>query len=339
VLIATNRLPLLAPGLLEGKKDSADVARLSRRIFEQARGVLLPDEDDLPAALHKVSTPDLVLSKGVESIGFVHRRLEDADIYFVANTTNQPVKARAVFRTEGTHLTWWDGFTGEESGGRCASSGNGIETGLELAPYESRIAVFSKKATGTFASPVGTEHVLTELNSGWRVSFTGLHRSIQMDTLKSWTESEATQYYSGQATYETSFELTSEQLNKSQQIVIDFGAGNSIPANAKPGPGMRTWFESPVGDAAIVYVNDKKAGFVWHPPFRVVVRRWLHPGRNKLRVVVGNTAINELAGQILPDYRLLNLHYGVRFEPQDMKNLAPLPSGLLGPVKVIGKSF
>jgi len=36
----------------------------------------------------------------------------------------------------------------------------------------------------------------------------------------------------------------------------------------------------------------------------------------------------------LPDYKLLNLRYGVRFEPQDMKNLVPLPSGLVGSVRV-----
>ena len=45
--------------------------------------------------------------------------------------------------------------------------------------------------------------------------------------------------------------------------------------------------------------------------------------------------INELAGQTLPDYKLLNLRYGVRFTPQDMQNLKPLPSGLLGPIKLL----
>ena len=61
----------------------------------------------------------------------------------------------------------------------------------------------------------------------------------------------------------------------------------------------------------------------------------LRPGGNAIRVEVGNLAINELAGQSLPDYKLLNLRYGVRFEPQDMKNLQPLPSGLLGPIRLI----
>jgi hypothetical protein len=50
---------------------------------------------------------------------------------------------------------------------------------------------------------------------------------------------------------------------------------------------------------------------------------------------VGNTAINAMAGQPQPDYRLLWDRYGMLFVPQDMQNLRPLPSGILGPVKLV----
>jgi hypothetical protein len=53
--------------------------------------------------------------------------------------------------------------------------------------------------------------------------------------------------------------------------------------------------------------------------------------------MVGNLAINELAGTSLPDYRLLNRRYGERFSPQDMENLQPLPSGLLGTIRLIAE--
>jgi lysophospholipase L1-like esterase len=45
-----------------------------------------------------------------------------------------------------------------------------------------------------------------------------------------------------------------------------------------------------------------------------------------------------MAGRALPDYRLLNLRYGTRFEPQDMDKIQPIPSGLLGPVRLIAES-
>jgi hypothetical protein len=39
-----------------------------------------------------------------------------------------------------------------------------------------------------------------------------------------------------------------------------------------------------------------------------------------------------MANRALPDYRLLNLRYGTRFEPQDMDHVRAMPSGLLGPI-------
>ena len=75
-------------------------------------------------------------------------------------------------------------------------------------------------------------------------------------------------------------------------------------------------------------------GVVWHPPYTIDLTSWLRAGKNQLRIVVGNTAINSLAGSALPDYRLLNDRYGERFRPQGMDNLEPLPSGILGGLRL-----
>jgi hypothetical protein len=98
---------------------------------------------------------------------------------------------------------------------------------------------------------------------------------------------------------------------------------------------MRAYLDSPVRAAAEVFVDGKPTGVVWRPPYRVDVTGLLHAGSNQLRILVANTAINELAGQALPDYRLLWARYGMRFVPQGMEDLHPLPSGLLGPIKLI----
>ena len=73
---------------------------------------------------------------------------------------------------------------------------------------------------------------------------------------------------------------------------------------------------------------------MWCPPFRLDMTRVRpKPGRNTLSIRVGNTALNHMAGRPLPDYRLLNLRYGERFQPQGMELIRPLPSGLVGPVR------
>jgi hypothetical protein len=63
----------------------------------------------------------------------------------------------------------------------------------------------------------------------------------------------------------------------------------------------------------------------------------MQDGENAIRVVVANTAVNLLAKGPLPDYTALNAKYGKRFDAQDMGSVQPVPSGLLGPVKLVTK--
>ncbi len=125
-------------------------------------------------------------------------------------------------------------------------------------------------------------------------------------------------------------------LQQSSSLRLDFGTGiPSTPQSLRNG--MQAWLDSPVREAAVVYINDVRAGSVWCPPYSLEVRKFLRPGANKIRILVANTAMNYMAGHSLPDYRLLNLRYGERFQPQDMDKVQVLPSGVLGPVRLIGR--
>ena len=154
-----------------------------------------------------------------------------------------------------------------------------------------------------------------------------------MSHLHSWSDEEDFKYYSGEVTYEKSFEPP--VLEPGSRAVLDFGQGTPIPIpDPLPSFNMRAYLESPVREAADVYVNDQHAGVVWRPPYSIDVTPFLKPGQNDLRIVVGNTAINQLAGQSLPDYRLLNDRYGQRFVPQGMDHLQALPSGIVGGLRL-----
>src|SRR5436305_1539177 len=91
-------------------------------------------------------------------------------------------------------------------------------------------------------------------------------------------------------------------------------------------------------EAEVVYVNDRRAGSLWCPPYALEVSSLLRPGDNRIRIVVANLALNYMAGRRLPDYRLLNLRYGERFQAQDMDKVQPIPSGLLGPIRLIASA-
>lgn len=97
---------------------------------------------------------------------------------------------------------------------------------------------------------------------------------------------------------------------------------------------MRAWLDPPIREAALVVLNGKLVGALWHPPYELDVSSAVHAGTNTLELRVFNTAINELAGQPPRDYSALKAKYGDRFQMQDMDHLQPVPSGIVGPARL-----
>ena len=198
--------------------------------------------------------------------------------------------------------------------------------------------VFSKDRPATHREPSGAAPVPLDLSTGWTVTFVGAAEPSAMNQLVSWTRLPGRRFYSGQAAYERTFTVDGALLKSGRAFWLNFGEGSPVAIEERrSGSGMRAMLESPVREAAVVYVNGKPAGSVWRPPYEVDVSGLLQAGENRLRVVVANLAINQLAAQPLPDYRALIAKYGERFQEQDMKGLEPLPSGLLGPVRLLAR--
>lgn len=172
-----------------------------------------------------------------------------------------------------------------------------------------------------------------DLSHDWRVSFGDGGPTETMHDLHSWTDDPKTRYFSGTATYEKTITVPESAL-RSGKALLDFGEGKPLPEQ-KLHAGMQAWFDGPIREAAVVYVNGKRAGSLWCPPYSIDVTSLLRAGENTIRVEVANLALNYMAGHSLPDYRLLNLRYGVRFEAQDMDKVQPVPAGLFGPIRLL----
>jgi len=330
IVLATHRLPARAPGWIESERDSAAVEQISRQLFapDARNAQLIEKTSDLGAALAPHLKPDVTLQPAAAVVGFIHRKLADADIYFLANTSNRPHSFTATFRTTHTGAEWWDPFSGKMTG-----AGSGPSLAMTLAPYESRVVVFSDHAAKKELAKV-TDFAPIDLSNGWHVRFAKTGFEETMSTLRDWSQDEATRYYSGTATYTRSIDVPAS-VASAGSVRLDFGKGDPAEAKQLNQPGMQTWLDAPVRDAAVAYVNGQRAGSVWHPPFTLEIAPFLHAGQNDLKIVVANTAINELAGKAPPDYRLLWLRYGQRFTPQDIDQVKPLPSGILGGLRLV----
>jgi len=339
VLIATRRTPFESPGFKATTTDHQKILAISQALFKEpsAPAHFVEDDSQLRGTLVGLVQPDLALSFATPEIGFIHRLTADADIYFLANTGNSRQSVNISTRLAGLEPEWWDPISGAITPAYYLTGSTGAIT-LPLVffePYSSRVLVFSRRvhARARSNSIPATHSEPFDLSRGWRVSFAENGGTVEMNKLASWTDDEATRYFSGTATYEKDVIVPDYLGNQSQSVRLDFGEGQALQVQPSRN-GMQTWFDGPIREAAVVYVNDHRAGSIWCPPYSLDVTELLKPGANKLRIVVANTALNYMAGHSLPDYRVLNLRYGERFQAQDMDKVQALPSGLLGPIRL-----
>jgi hypothetical protein len=325
IVIAEGHAPTLSD-----KGSAEHVGEISRGLFEAAgaKGHLVKDVNTLGKEMTSLVPPDFSVAQDQSAIGVVHRKLDFGDLYFVVNTSNHAVHTTASVRITGGQPQWWDPMSGTV----YAVKGTPAAMTLQLAPYESRILVFAGEPVGNApALPSHAAGNALDLASDWNVAPVG-----HMEKLHSWADDATTKFYSGAMNYRKTIEIPASFL-QGHEVVLDFGEGTALPDPHRTGPGMRALLESPVHEAAVVTINGRKAGSVWHPPYQLDVTKFVHAGKNEITIEVGNLALNEMAGQSLPNYRLLNLRYGERFQAQDMDQVQPMPSGLTGGLKLVSR--
>ena len=324
VLIATRRLPDTAYGLVDHETRSAKVGsmiaemfgtgpddRLRRKPFGRGVGIFVPDETARLTGVLASLGPEIDFGAPEPDLAFAHRGEGRRQIYFVANTSARKKTVTAVFRDgEGTP-EFWNPMTGEVFAAvHFRRTARGVEIPLTLDGFGSVLVVFGE--SGAADRPLPDEPRIREsdaiaLDGPWSLEIDG--RTESLTGLSSWANTAEHRYFSGTGAYRTTFRVPS---------------GNS---------GWRLDFGE-VHEIADVEVNGEHAGVLWKRPYTLDVSRWVKPGENALAVRVTNLLINRVLGQPDPDYSALE---PLRFPlPDEKKKIAhPLPSGLLGPVRIV----
>jgi len=288
------------------------------------------DSADLPQRLAAAGSADVTLDPPAPAVGFVHRRLPDADLYFLANTSNVGRTVRARFASRTPYAESWDPMNGAIERLEVADAG----AVLTFEPHGSRVVVFRKESAAAPLVATRRETASIELRAGWALSIGGAARGF-VDLPHSWADDPQTRFFSGTAIYRRSVDLPASFRAAGARVSLDFGAAAAVEREALPGGTMRgnsfaALVAPPVREAATIFVNGERAGTIWAPPYRVDVTDRLRAGANEIRIEVYNTAINQLAeGGRLPDAAAVTARYGQRFRLQDVDNLQPIPSGIL----------
>jgi hypothetical protein len=252
---------------------------------------------------------------------FVHRKLDDGEVYFVDNRKPKAEQVEATFRVVGKVPELWDAVTGKTAAVSYKTEAGRTTVPLMLDPDGTVFVVFRKTATATEAKVVTPEvnpiaGLHNALNSGWTVSFEagrGAPEKLQLDKLASWSESprNGVKYFSGTATYTKTIEVPAEALKPGARVLLQLGD---------------------VAELAEVAVNGKYLGVAWKTPYQMDVTSALKPGANKLAIAVTNLWVNRLIG----DQQSWSARKYAFTDIAPYKADSPLvKSGLIGPVELV----
>jgi hypothetical protein len=251
---------------------------------------------------------------------FVHRKLADGDVYWVDNRSKRVETLDASFRIQGKEAELWYADTGEVEPAPYLIANGRTTVPLRLDPYDAVFVVFLKPAAVRARALLAEiETPLGAIEGPWTVGFQaerGAPGQITLDALKSWSESAdaGVKYFSGTGTYTKTIQAPADWMR----------------------PGSRLWLDlGDVKNLAEVSLNGRPLGIVWKAPFRVEVTGAMKPGANELQVKVTNLWVNRLIGDQQPNAAKKFTYTTQKFYRADSPLL---PSGLLGPVRILRSS-
>jgi hypothetical protein len=305
--------------------DQAEFQKLNDELFGDGTGVHTVGKGtvyagqglaDVFSALKLAPDFDYTKPESDTRLLFAHRKLADGDLFFVDNRIDRDETVDATFRVTGKAPELWHADTGKSEPASYQIADGRTTVPLHLEPWGTVFVVFRKPTKATSLTlPKAVETELTTVEGSWNVAFEpgrGAPASITLDKLISWTDStdKGVKYFSGHGAYTKTIQASPDWFKKGAKLWIDLGD---------------------VKNLADVTVNGKPLGIVWHAPYRVDVTGALKPGANEVTIKVINAWVNRLIGDQQPGAT----KYTFADEKPYRANSPLLPSGLLGPVKLV----
>ncbi|GAB3098191.1 glycoside hydrolase [Aestuariicella hydrocarbonica] len=248
------------------------------------------------------------------------REIDDRTIMFLVNSLNQPLTGQLTLAKKGVNPELWYPMSGVRSTPDWVSTDEEVKVSLNLAPHESVFLVLNEaqKPSLQVDSDISVVQKTIPLISDWQFSTDahyGPEISLTLNKLKSLSrfDDERLKYFSGVTHYHNQFMLTQNDVNKSQQLLLEI-------AN--------------IGDIADVSINGHSAGTLWTWPYTLNVTDFVRAGQNQLSITISNLWSNRLIGVAVDTEKGIPHHNMPLVYSPD----APLrPSGLIGPVNIVVK--
>ena len=248
---------------------------------------------------------------------------EQEPVYFFKNESeHQRVDAWVPMNRKAQHAFVGNPRTGIRSLAQARNSTNALLVHLVVEPTET-VVVKLRRRTVSGIEPFEYFQIPPQtnaINGPWTISWTDYDEATHsraINDLKSWTQMDGLELYSGMVDYESSFSIPAKDLSRHWEL--DLGE---------------------VCHSAEVWINDEPAQCVWTTPFRLNISEAIRAGRNTLRMRVANLSQNRIIDMqrkhvSWQKYQLEENDFVGYCEKLRLDKLTPLMSGLLGPVQLL----
>ena len=255
-----------------------------------------------------------------KGLSFIRKRERNGKaLYFVSNLGDN-FREGWVRLAKNNAVKKYDPLFGESSMAHRMVQGK-REVYLALLPGQS---CFLREASETDKIPLVSvaknEH---EINGEWVIDFLrgrpSLPVSAKMTELRTWSSlPDSAVYFSGAARYSIKFDLSNDLL-KARELTLQLGD---------------------VREVATVKINGKQIGTAWSIPFQLNIDTGILMAKgNLMEIEVTNLSANymRLRDRQQPDWKKFNdiNIVDITYKQFDASKWEPMPSGLLGPVKIL----
>jgi hypothetical protein len=350
-----------------GKPPQAEVVET----YGKGKTVLCHDRSSALARLRVVLLPDFeILQTGEssdserrrarESVGFLHRRSDDVDLYFISNISSYFQDLRVQFSVGHKIPQRWNPESGEidntmvfSHATRADSSSPVTEVQVHLAPFESCFVLFSPTGDGPTITDTNWPGPLRIEKVGDRTQVTGLIPRNGMYFLTDAAGKTHRFEVKGipepislngpwHLTLRDNSALALTQLHSWNELPEgkDYSGWAVYEADFElTGLGEQLEWELDLGtvhETAEVALNGIPLGSAWKGSRILACRNALKAGTNHLKVEVGNLWIHHVQSLPKPDRKALAETFGIRWGTYgEVKPARIPPSGLLGPLQLV----
>ncbi len=259
------------------------------------------------------------LDFGQKGMYHIRKKHDHGSIYFISNTGDADFD-QDLFMTDNFETAeFYDPVNESRGFAAIIKMKEGKKIRLQLPSGKSLFLItYESSVPGDpwiYNDPDGVEQIM---DSGWQLLFSDT-LSLRLGNLVSWPllPYPWAPFYSGSAIYKIKFSPLPE-FQKKSRLILDLGK---------------------VCEMATVWINDRRIGKVWHFPYQLEVPASILKAENILTIEVSNLDANriiKLDRDHIPWKNFYDINFvDITYQPFDASSWEPIPSGLLGPVRLI----